>query len=84
VSRIVPDPITRPGGRPEMACVTWPMMSTGLDATSSTASGQTAMTSPTTARNTSAFRSNSASRDSPGFCDTPQARITTPAPAMSA
>ena len=76
VSRIVPDPITRPGGRPDIRAVIWPMMSTGFEAISRTASGQTAMTSPTTARNTSALRSSSARRVSPGFCDTPQARIT--------
>ena len=83
VSRIVPEPITRAGGRPERRVAMSVMMSTGFVATRRIASGAAARTLATTLRNTSALRDRSSSRVSPGFCETPAARMTTAAPARS-
>jgi hypothetical protein len=48
VSRIVPEPITRAGSRPERRVATSVMMSTGFVATRRIASGAAARTLPTT------------------------------------
>ena len=60
--------------------VIWVMMSTGFDATSRIASGQTRMISPITSRKTAAFRPSRSTGVSPGRCATPAAMMTTAAP----
>ena len=67
----MPEPITRPAGSPEISRVIWVIMSTGFEATSRIASGQTRMISPITSRNTAALRPSRSTRVSPGRCATP-------------
>ena len=82
VSRVVPDPNTRPGPTPASAAnraARWVITSTGFVATMTTASGACFRTAGTTSRNTAAFRRRSWSRVSPGFCPTPAHSTTDPA-----
>ena len=83
MSRIVPEPITRVRGRPEIAWLIWVITSTGFEAISRIGSGQTASVSPSTSRNTAALRPSRSTRVSPGRCATPAAMITTSAPSSA-
>ena len=74
------DPITRAAGSPERSRAICVITSTGFEATSRIASGATARTWPITSAKTSRLRVRSERRLSPGFCATPQARMTTAAP----
>ena len=76
VSRIVPDPMTRPGVKPEILSATWVITSTGLVAINRIALGAAASTRGMMSANTSAFRSRSWIRVSPGRWPTPADRIT--------
>ena len=84
VSRIVPDPMTRSGGRPDRRHDSYDRMSTGFVATRMMPFGLASATCGTIWPKIAVFLRTRSRRVSPGFCPTPAAITVTAAPAQSA
>ncbi|PWZ22308.1 hypothetical protein Zm00014a_009919 [Zea mays] len=70
-SRLVPEPMTRVAGKPDSFQATWVSTSTGLDTTSSSASGDCSASGGTILRNSATFRWSRSSLVSPGIWRAP-------------